>query len=92
VSKYKLFYTCIGPDFQKNGKQTWRLITSRNCNPYSGCPLEYPWEVPFVQAVGTIVRDCAVGVVVFDESSKKLGSGRSERFKILPFKSLATPP
>ena len=87
VSKYKLFYTCKGSDFQKNGKQIWRLITIRHCNPYAGCPPEYPWEVPFVQAVETPVRDCAVGVVVFDESGKKLGTGRSERFKILPFNS-----
>lgn len=32
----------------------WRLITIRRCNTYAGCPLEYPWEVPFVQAVETL--------------------------------------
>jgi hypothetical protein len=85
TSKYKLFYTCKGSDFQKNGKQVWRLITTRYCNPYSGCPLEYPWEVPFVERIETPVRDCAVGVVVFDESGKRLGSSRGAAFKILPF-------
>lgn len=92
VSKYQLFYTCKGSDFQKNGKQIWRLITTRYCNPYAGCPLEYPWEVPSVERIETPVRYCAVGVVVFDGSGKRLGSNRSAAFKILPFSTPISSP
>lgn len=91
VSKYKLFYTCEGSDFQKGGKQIWRPITTRYCNLYYGCPLEYPWEVPFVQTAGTLVRVCAVGVVVYDESGKKLGMHISGRFRILPYSPVTSP-
>ena len=92
VSKYQLFYTCKGSDFQKNGKQVWRLITTRYCSPLGGCPLEYPWEVPYVERLQTPIRNCAAGVVVFDSSGNRLGSKRSAAFKIWPFSTPISSP
>jgi hypothetical protein len=69
VTKYKLYYTCLGPDFQvenvgdgdgicepgetcKYDNSRWRLITTRSCNPYVGCPSTYPWSnVPYLKQI-----------------------------------------
>ncbi|MFH1702660.1 MAG: choice-of-anchor D domain-containing protein [Nitrospirota bacterium] len=54
VTKYKLFYRCLGPDFS-----SWRLIKTGTCNPYAGCPSMYPWStVPYLPEVEDLCGSC----------------------------------
>ena len=104
VTQYRLFYRCLGPDFD-----SWRLITTRRCNPYVGCPSTYPWsDVPYlpkVEVLGdhignddgicdpledcTAARICAIKVTAIDNAGRT-ASGMGQKFMILP--PLAPPP
>ena len=98
VTKYKLFYACLGPDFG-----SWRLITTRSCNPYVGCPSTYPWSpVPYLpqlevsgDGIGnddgfcdpgeacSAERTCAIRVVAIDNAGRA-AAGIGGKFLILP--------
>lgn len=117
VKGYKLFYTCVGPDFQvdtgggtcEEGETClytnarWKLITQRNCNPYTGCPLTYPWFPPYLGSVEvsggdgdgfcetsetcTWNRRCAVKLEVRDTANQILGINVGDTFTIKPSRS-----
>jgi hypothetical protein len=70
ISKEKLEYKC-------SGDTDWTLITIRSCNPVSGCPSIYPWEVPF-----TPKDDCNMKVTILDANGVKLAGDQGGLFSI----------
>jgi hypothetical protein len=70
ISKEKLEYKC-------SGDTAWTLITIRSCNSISGCPLKYPWEVPFTPKI-----NCNMKVTILDANGVKLAGDQGGLFSI----------
>lgn len=70
ISREKLAYKC-------SDDSDWTTITIRSCNAISGCPSEYPWEVPF-----TTRKGCQMNVTILDGNGNKLAGDSSGTFAI----------
>lgn len=102
VAKYRLFYTCQGPDFQVEtagdgdgicepgetciyNNSRWRLITTRRCNPYVGCPSTYPWSiVPYLPQI-EVLGDSIGNDNVFCETGEDCTPQRTCAIRVAAF-------